>query len=312
MNADAPVSVVFTTYESPRWLEKTLWGMLYQSHRAFEIVVADDGSGEATRAVIERYRPELAARGVPLRHLRHADEGFRKCRILNEAIVAAAHDYVVMTDGDCVCRADFLAVHVARAETGRWLSGSYYKLPMATSEAIGRNDVASGRCFERRWLRAHGLPGGPRSRTKLVRRPWLARAMNRLTPTACNLKGANASAWRADLLAAGGFDERMQWGGLDRELGVRLTNAGVRPRHVRYDAICLHLDHARGYRDEAMVAANRALWRQVERDGVTRTAHGIAALGDVPHAARAHELGATPAAGAVVAADARTSPDARV
>lgn len=278
MNADTPVSVVFTTYESPLWLEKTFWGFLEQRHRHFEIIVADDGSGERTRALVERYVPEFAARGVALRHVWHEDEGFRKCRILNRAILASAHDYLVFTDGDCICRADFLAVHVARAERGRWLSGSYYKLPMSTSKAISREDVASGRCFERAWLRAHGLPGGPRSHLKLVREPRLARALNRLTPTACNLKGANASAWRDDLIAVGGFDERMQWGGLDRELGVRLVNAGVRARHVRYDAICLHLDHARGYRDETMMAANRALWQRVAREGVTRTAHGLDAL----------------------------------
>ena len=280
MNVDTPVSVVFTTYESPRWLEKTFWGFLEQRHRHFEIVVADDGSGAATRAVIERYAPEFAARGVVLRHVWHEDEGFRKCRILNRAILASRHDYLVFTDGDCICRADFLAVHVARAEPGRWLSGSYYKLPMSTSEAISREDVTSGRCFERAWLRANGLPGGMRSHLKLVREPRLARALNRLTPTACNLKGANASAWRSDLIAAGGFDERMQWGGLDRELGVRLVNGGIRARHVRYDAICLHLDHARGYRDETMMAANRALWQRVGREGITRTAHGIDLLAD--------------------------------
>ena len=279
MNADLAVSVVFSTYESPRWLEKTFWGFLEQTHERFEIVVADDGSGEETRRTIERYRPEFAARGVELRHVWQADEGFRKCRILNRAIVETRNPYVVFTDGDCVCREDFLAVHVARAERGYWLSGSYYKLPMSTSEAIGREDVASGRCFERGWLLAHGLPGGPRSRLKLVRGPRLARALNRLTPTACNLKGSNASVWRDDLLAVGGFDERMQWGGLDRELGVRLVNAGVHPRHVRYDAVCLHLDHARGYRDAAQVAANRALWQRVAREGVARTEHGIDALG---------------------------------
>ena len=298
MSPDTPVSVVFSTYESPRWLEKTFWGLLAQAHERFEVIVADDGSGQATRDVVERYAPEFAARGVELRHLRQRDEGFRKCRILNEAILAARHDYLVFTDGDCICRADFLAVHVARAEPGRWLSGSYYKLPMSTSEAIGRDDVASGRCFERGWLIAHGLPSGGRdalrSRLKLVRGARAARALNRLTPTACNLKGANASAWRCDLIGAGGFDERMRWGGLDRELGVRLSNGGIRPRHVRYDAICLHLDHARGYRDERMMAANRALWRRVEREGITRTAHGIDALHD-DGAGRATTPAPTPA-----------------
>jgi len=276
------VSVVFSTYESPEWLEKTLWGFLEQTHDNFEIIVADDGSGTGTRRIIDRYRPEFAARDVELQHVHQADQGFRKCRILNKAILAAQNDYVVFTDGDCICRHDFLAVHVDRAEPGYWLSGSYYKLPLSTSEAISRDDVRSGRCFDRAWLHAHGLPrdfrSAWRSRTKLVRNPRVANVLNRLTPTACNLKGSNASVWRADLIDAGGFDERMQWGGLDRELGIRLVNGGVRARHVRYDAICLHLDHPRGYRDAAMVAANRTLWEQVARDGITRTDHGLDAV----------------------------------
>lgn len=279
------VSVVFSTYESPAWLEKTLWGFLEQTYEAFEIIVADDGSGAETRRLIERYRPEFAAREVELQHLHQTDKGFRKCRILNKAIRAARNDYVVFTDGDCICRRDFLEVHVERASPGYWLSGSYYKLPLETSRAITQDDVRSGRCFTPTWLQAHGLPAGIRSawrsRSKLVANRRIATLMNRLTPTACNLKGSNASAWRDDLVDAGGFDERMQWGGLDRELGIRLVNAGIKARHVRYDAICLHLDHPRGYRDAAMVAANRALWERVAREKITRTEHGLDTL--APH-----------------------------
>jgi len=269
------LSVLFSTYESPRWLEKTLWGLHEQTHDDFEIVVADDGSGETTAAVIERLRDEFAARGVTVRHLWQPDEGFRKCRILNRAIVEATSKYLVFTDGDCVCRADFLAVHAARAERGHYLSGSYYKLSMAASRAIAREHVRTQACFDPRWLRANGMGEGVR-RSKLVRDPTLARLLNRLTPVACNLKGSNASAWRDDLLRAGGFDERMQWGGLDRELGVRLSNAGIRARHVRYDAVCVHLDHARGYTDPRRVEANRRLRLDVRKRRVTRTEHGIA------------------------------------
>lgn len=268
------LSVIFSTYESPAWLEKTLWGFLEQTHRDFDIIVADDGSGPDTRAMIDRYRPEFAARGCELQHVWQEDDGFRKCRILNRAIVAASNDYIVFTDGDCICRKDFLATHAERAERGYYLSGSYFKLPMETSLAISREDVVSQRCFEWSWLREHGLPARAK-RSKIAAGPRMASLFNRITPTACNLKGSNASAWRDDLLAAAGFDERMQWGGLDRELGVRLVNAGIKPRHVRYDAICVHLDHSRGYKDPAMVQANKALRMQVARGGITRTEFGI-------------------------------------
>lgn len=271
------LSVLFSTYESPAWLEKTFWGFLEQSHADFEIIVADDGSTGPTRALIEQYRSEFAAIGVTLQHLWQRDDGFRKCRILNKAILAATSDYLVLTDGDCICRRDFLSTHARRAERGRYLSGSYYKLPMATSLAITREDVAAQRCFDRGWLRAHGLPSSAK-RLKLVKRAAVARVLNTLTPTACNLKGSNASVWRDDLVRVGGFDERMQWGGLDRELGVRLINAGVRPRHVRYDAICVHLDHARGYKRPELVAANRRLRLDNARYGVAFTEHGLSTL----------------------------------
>jgi len=263
------VSVIFSTYNSPRWLQKVLWGFLAQTHTEFEIIIADDGSSDETRALIQSM-PTLT-------HVWQRDDGFRKCRILNKAILRATCDYLVFTDGDCIVRNDFLDVHVKRAAPGYYLSGSYYKLPMTTSEAISRDDIDTGRCFDRRWLRAHGLPASA-SRLKLSTDPTLARWLNRTTPTACNFKGSNASAWRRDVLTVGGFDERMQWGGLDREIGVRLKNAGIKPRHVRYDAVCLHLDHARGYKDAAKVAANKALRVAVERNGTTYSAHGTDAL----------------------------------
>lgn len=268
------LSVVFTTYNAPLWLEKVFWGLAEQTYRNFDIIVADDGSTEQTRAVVDRYRLEFSASGIDVVHLWQPDDGFRKCRILNQAIVESPHAYIVFTDGDCILRRDFLEVHAAGAEAGHYLSGSYYKLPMHTSELITRDDVHAGRCFDRRWLRRHGLPHSA-SRLKLLPPSGLSRYLNRLTPVACNLKGSNASVWRDDLLRAGGFDERMQWGGLDRELGVRLQNAGIRARHVRYDAICVHLDHARSYRQSDQVAANLALRQQVAREGITHTAHGI-------------------------------------
>lgn len=268
------LSLVFTTYNSPRWLEKVFWGLLEQTHPAFDIIVADDGSTAETRAMIDRYRPGFLRRGIGLDHLWQADQGFRKCRILNKAIVQAPHPYIVFTDGDCILRRDFLAVHAARAQPGYYLSGSYYKLPLQTSETITRADVQSGRCFDRRWLRAHGLPSNA-SRLKLLPPSGITPWLNRLSPVACNLKGANASAWRDDLLRVGGFDERMQWGGLDRELGVRLQNAGIKARHVRYDAICVHLDHGRSYRRADQVAANLALRQQVQRDACDYTPYGI-------------------------------------
>jgi GT2 family glycosyltransferase len=81
-------------------------------------------------------------------------------------------------------------------------------------------------------------------------------------------------------MAVNGFDERMPWGGEDREFGVRLINSGIKPKHVRYDAIVIHLDHARGYVDPERVKANKALRMANERAKVTTTDFGIRQLGE--------------------------------
>lgn len=268
------LSVIASTYNSPRWLEKLLWGYSVQSHRDFELIIADDGSTSETADLIERMREQT---GLTIKHVWQKDDGFRKCRILNKSIIHAEAEYLVFTDGDCIPRRDFLEVHDRRSSPGHYLSGGYHKLPMSTSEAITREDIISGRCFELAWLRENGLLSSHKN-LKLTAGPLQAAILDRITPTRCNFKGSNGSAWKADTLAVNGFDERMPWGGLDREFGVRLRNIGVRPRHVRYDAIVLHLDHTRGYRDPEHVAVNKAYRKRVARESKKRTEHGIAQL----------------------------------
>ena len=277
------LTVLFTTYNSPVWLERVLWGFSCQRFDAFKIIVADDGSGPETAEVIDKMRTEA---GLEIQHVWQRDDGFRKCRILNKAILHAQTDYLVFTDGDCIPRSDFLQVHAENAERGHYVSGSYYRLPMKTSEAIQREDIESGRCFDVKWLRQHGLPRS-RKTLKLRATALQARFLNRFTFTNCIFRGSNAAAWRDDILAVNGFEERMQYGGLDRELGVRLVNMGVRPRHVRYNAICLHLDHPRGYRDPEKVAANRNLRLHNEKEKVQRAENGIQELIDSGYEASA-------------------------
>ncbi|MEK0431614.1 MAG: hypothetical protein RL139_1418 [Gemmatimonadota bacterium] len=265
------LSVIVTTYNSPEWLEKVLWGFEAQTHRDFEVLVADDGSDDRTRDRIEALRPRLT---YPVRHLWHPKQGFRKCTILNAAIAAAAHPYCVFTDGDCIPRVDFLAVHASAARPGRFLSGGYLKLPMETSERIGRDDILAGHATDARWLRTHGTPWTRRLQ-RLAWGPRMAALLDRLTPTGATFNGHNASVWRDDLIRVNGFDERLEWGGLDRELGERLEHAGVRGHQIRHRAVVVHLDHGRGYKRPEAIARNRAIRDEVAARRLARTPHGL-------------------------------------
>lgn len=265
------LSVIFSTYEQPAWLEKVLWGFAAQTYADFEVLVADDGSSEPTREVIARVGAEVPYR---IEHVWQPHEGFGKCRILNKAIARSTGAYCFFTDGDCIPRADLLAVHAAHARPGHFISGGYLKLPMSTSEAITREDILAGRATDYAWLRAHGTPWSRR----LARFRWgprTAAVLDAITPTGATFNGHNASVWRADLVAVNGFDERLQWGGLDREIGERLENAGVTGRQFRHRALVVHLDHPRGYKNAAGIAANRAIRDEVAAKKLTRAARGL-------------------------------------
>lgn len=265
-------SVIVSTYNQPDWLEKCLWGFGYQTRRDFEVVIADDGSDQATRA---RAESVCEALDLTLNYVWHPDDGFQKCRILNKAILAARSDYLIFTDGDCIPKPDFIATHLGLRAPGRFLSGGYFKLPMSTSQAITQEDVASGRVFDGKWLRAHGVTAPWNKLLKITATPRQAWWANRLTPANRSWNGNNSSTWRDLAIQTGGFDERMGYGGQDREFGERLMNAGVRPIMMRYSTGMLHLDHSRGYRNEEGIRKNRAIRAETRKQKMTRTAFGL-------------------------------------
>lgn len=93
------LSLIISIYNQTEVLQKVLAGVARQRRTPNEILFADDGSGVPTRQVIEAF----AARSrLPIRHVWHADDGFRKTVILNQAVAVAQGDYLVFTDGDCV------------------------------------------------------------------------------------------------------------------------------------------------------------------------------------------------------------------
>ena len=172
-------SVIFTTYNHPLWLEKTLWGFSVQSYRDFEIIVANDGSTDETSEVVNRLKSKI---DIPIQHLRQEDDGFQKCKILNKAIVASRGEYLIFTDGDCIPHPDFGKNHVELATENTLLSGGYFKLPLNVSRAITHQDIVSGNSTRPSWLLKQGVPFSPKI-TKLIAQPQLGAILDALTIT---------------------------------------------------------------------------------------------------------------------------------
>lgn len=249
------MTVIVSTYNAEAWLEKVLFGYMLQTCRNFELIVADDGSGPATRELVSRFE---ARAPFPVRHVWHEDRGYRRQEILNKAIRRAGYDYLVFSDGDCIPRADFLEVHAANARKGHFLSGGYCKLGTDLSWRIGPEEIASGSCFDPGWLGRHERVGVS-SRLKLGAGRRMARFLDAVTPARATFNNCNVSAWKEDLLSVNGYDERMKYGGADREIGERLANRGIEGVQIRHRAVCVHLDHPRPYKTEASLGQNLAI-----------------------------------------------------
>jgi glycosyltransferase involved in cell wall biosynthesis len=269
------ISIVVSTYERPDALGAALRGLARQSDRDFEVIVADDGSGPATAAVIAQWKTQL---GAPLAHVRHEHAGFRAAEIRNRAIFASRGDYCVFLDGDCIARADFVGQHRRLAKTGWFVAGNRILLSeQLTRSVLAQNLEPETWDFTRLLRHRRGginriapalhLPLGPLR--KAAPKRWEG-------ARTCNLAVA-----RRDLERVDGFDASFNgWGLEDSDLAIRLIHAGVRRKDGRFATGVFHLWHREN--DRADFAGNQARLDDVMRSDRIRALRGLSTL------ARAH------------------------
>lgn len=264
--------LIIATYNNPRSLILCLESIRAQQVLPQSIAFADDGSSAETKAIIDG----LALPGVTVRHVWHEDDGFRKCEILNKAIASSVAEYLIFIDGDVMIHPGFIARHLDCAARGRFMTGSLIRLDKAATEAVTPGMVQSGQVFDRRWLRTNRAIDGISTwlKTKPFALPVMA-FLDRISPVSASLCGANASAFRDEVLAVGGFDERMKYGAEDKEFGARLANNGTRGAHLRYSAPLVHLDHQRSYVTAEGGNRNREMLAATRQNQVKFTEYGL-------------------------------------
>ena len=254
-------SLVVTTYEWPEALRVVLESVRRQRVPPGEVLVADDGSGEPTRALLAGLQPGFP---VPLVHVWQPHEGFRAGQVRNKAIARATGEYVVQIDGDMVLHPDFVADHLDAAAPGCFVGGSRVIL----GEEATRRALAGAV--------PDALGADVRNRLNGLRWPALGRLASALVrPTGlAAVRGCNLAYWRADFLAVNGYDEAyVGWGREDTDLVVRFQRLGLRRRFFKLRGVGFHLHHADNSR--ARLAANDGLLQQaVERTGA-RCAVGV-------------------------------------
>src|SRR6478736_5160416 len=106
-------ALLISTYNWPEALNLVLKSILNQTKFPDEILIADDGSDNKTKELIDNFS---TANNIVLHHVWQEDKGFRKSKILNKAIAKTTADYIVQIDGDCVIHKDFISDHIAMAQ----------------------------------------------------------------------------------------------------------------------------------------------------------------------------------------------------
>lgn len=230
------IAVIISTYNNPAFLRLVLEGYRKQTDRDFSIYIADDGSTRETRELIEQFQSDFP---VPIRHLWHEDNGFRKARVHNMALSTITEPYLLLTDGDCIPLPGMVATHKRLATEGAMLSGGRILLSqqwthaLTNGESPARSDASLIQWF------VHRLKGDINRILPMMMPVGTGKRSQKLS----GIRGCHLSCWREDLVRVNGFDEAYEgWGREDSDLVARLFHSGISRIDLRGMPV-LHLWH---------------------------------------------------------------------
>src|SRR5690554_1722275 len=113
-------ALLISTYNWPQALELIFKSIHEQTEMPDEVLIADDGSTNDTRKLIEDFTRKSTFKVL---HVWHEDLGFRKAIALNKAVAKSSCEYIIQIDGDCIIHPKFIADHKKNAQTGLYLYG---------------------------------------------------------------------------------------------------------------------------------------------------------------------------------------------
>ncbi len=247
-------SIIISVYNKSRELELIFHALSVQSFKDFEVIAAEDGENKNMRLLINEWKQKNA---FPLLHITQEDKGFRKNKILNEAVRKASSDYLIFFDGDCVPHPDFVKEHYENRHISAVLCGRRVNLTKTITDKINEKRITD---LEYCRLNLSQIIFSALNRHKsefnfnieegfIIRNRMLRKI---LTNEDEHILGCNFSIHKALLEKINGFDENYEGPGLgeDSDIEYRLRLAGAEFRSVRNLAVQYHLYHPKTIEDE--------------------------------------------------------------
>ena len=255
------ISLLISTYNWAEALELVLLSAIRQSLLPDEILIADDGSGESTRALIDSMRSQTT---VPIHHIWHEDQGYRKTTIVNKAIEEATGDYIIQVDGDVILHKHFIHDHCAFSAPNRFIRG--YRIHL--------NKAQAAHTLEHKIIDFPLVHHCHTIVLKAIRFPLLSSIFRRDRLDCRRVYGCNLSFWRADAIKVNGYNnDFFGWGNDDQEFASRLVNIGIKRRKVRFALKQWHIYHPESSRE--MESKNKELLQHTMKSKATYCTNGI-------------------------------------
>lgn len=258
-------SLIISTYNWAEALQLCLKSLLQQKCYPLEIIIADDGSDERTKAVVDAFK---IISPVAVKHIWQADEGFRLAAIRNKAIAAAAGDYIIQIDGDELMHPFFVKDHVAFAKRKTFVRASRIYL----------NATLSQKMLSGHKLKVDLFSKGLSNKTSAIRLPFLwpffETTYKNKGDERFEIHGSNMAYYKEDALLVNGYNEMfVGWGPEDKEFVARLLNAGVKKRFIKLGGLVYHLHHKN--KSKSRLAFNESLLKEAICSNIKFCAKGL-------------------------------------
>jgi glycosyltransferase involved in cell wall biosynthesis len=254
-------ALLIATYNWTEALELVLKSALMQTVLPSEILIADDGSNQATKLLIEDFQKKTP---IPIAHIWQEDKGFRKAKILNKAIAQTKADYIIQIDGDCIMHKNFIEDHINAAQKKVYLYGSRVNiLPQFVSLV-----------FQKKRINFNLFSKEIKNKTRTLHIPFLSNLYKTHDSISKKFRGCNVSYWRQDFIAVNGYNENFEgWGREDSDLVIRMSNNGVKAKRLRYAGIVYHLYHKTNSKEN--IELNDTLQLETISKKIIKTPNGI-------------------------------------
>lgn len=135
------ISVIISTYNRPKKLEKAVNSVLNQTYQDFEIIICDDGSKSETKKLID----SLINKDDRIKSIRLEKNFGNDTRPKNLGILASKGEYIAFLDDDCVYRKDHLSILMAGIENydvaygDRWIVDEHTNAPERKGKSLDFN-----------------------------------------------------------------------------------------------------------------------------------------------------------------------------